>query len=105
MMIVVLLGLLVVIGLIVVLVGAYKINARSFEVTTSFGRLASFSIKIVSPDEPAKDDGTVRQALPTAFTAASHPEADLAPAATKRPITAPNSSALIPGHPQTMKSR
>jgi hypothetical protein len=50
-----LLGSLAVIGLVVVLLAAYKIDAESFELTTTFWRVATFSIKIISPRKRRKN--------------------------------------------------
>lgn len=43
-------GVLVLAALSIVCFAAYKIRARSFEVSTSVGKVASFSIKIISGD-------------------------------------------------------
>jgi hypothetical protein len=43
-------GVLILSALSVVCFAAYKIRARSFEVSTSVWRIASFSIKIISAD-------------------------------------------------------
>jgi hypothetical protein len=62
MMTVVAIGVMTLSSLSVLCFAAYKIKARSFEVSTSIGRVASFSIKIMSADvadahrsEPAGD--------------------------------------------------
>ena len=43
-------GVLILSALSIVCFAAYKIRAKSFEVSTSFGKIASFSIKIISAD-------------------------------------------------------
>jgi len=52
-------GFLVLAALSIVCFAAYKIRAKSFEVSTSVGKIASLSIKIISADgdgrEPARD--------------------------------------------------
>ena len=52
-------GVLVLSALSIVCFAAYKISAKSFEVSTSVGKIASFSIKIISADaedcESARD--------------------------------------------------
>jgi hypothetical protein len=49
-MVVAAVGVLLLVALSILCFAAYKIKARSFEVSTSVGRVASFSIKIVSAD-------------------------------------------------------
>jgi hypothetical protein len=43
-------GVLILSALSIVCFAAYKIRAKSFEVSTSVGKIASFSIKIISAD-------------------------------------------------------
>jgi hypothetical protein len=52
-------GVLILSALSILCFAAYKIRAKSFEVSTSVGKIASFSIKIISADaescESARD--------------------------------------------------
>jgi hypothetical protein len=52
-------GVLILSALSIVCFAAYKVRAKSFEVSTSVGKIASFSIKIISADaedcESARD--------------------------------------------------
>jgi len=118
MIVVVLLGSLVVIGLVIVMIAAYTIDAESFEVTTTFGRLASFSIKILSPRKRRKGDpGAIpanelprsdlaKELLPGAPPpTTSQADGRLTPTAANRRATTSYSSAITPGLPSMMKAR
>lgn len=51
-------GVLVLMALSILCFAAYKLRAKSFEVSTSVGELVSFSFKIISTDDkgPATDE-------------------------------------------------
>jgi hypothetical protein len=49
MLVVAIVGILVLVGISVLSIVAYKINAESFEFSTAILKLVSFSIKIMSP--------------------------------------------------------
>ena len=56
-------GVLVLAALSIVCFAAYKIRAKSFEVSTSVGKVASFSIKIISADATSRESGSDRAEL------------------------------------------
>jgi hypothetical protein len=56
MLVVAIAGVLVLAGIGVLCFAAYKINAESFEFSTAFLKLVSFSIKIMSPGQHGGDE-------------------------------------------------
>lgn len=56
MLTIIVIGLLTLSGLAVVCFAAYKIRAESFELSTTFLKLMSLSIKIRSPAKPPPED-------------------------------------------------
>ncbi len=56
-------GVLVLAALSIVCFAAYKIRAKSFEVSTSVGKVASFSIRIISADARSRESASDRVEL------------------------------------------
>lgn len=56
-------GVLILSALSIVCFAAYKIRAKSFEVSTSVGKIASFSIKIISADTENRESACNRVEL------------------------------------------
>jgi hypothetical protein len=78
-------GVLVLSALSIVCFAAYKISAKSFEVSTSVGKIASFSIKIISADVENRElacnrvELLGRDALPSLGNEVSLPNGPLMP--------------------------
>jgi hypothetical protein len=62
-------GVLILPALSIVCFAAYKIRAKSFEVSTSVGKIAAFSIRIISAD--AEDCESARDRIESADMTAS----------------------------------
>ena len=78
-------GVLILSALSIVCFAAYKIRAKSFEVSTSVGKIVVISIKIISADaesrESARDGGEIvgRNTRPSAGDEVSLPNGPLMP--------------------------
>jgi hypothetical protein len=56
-------GVLVLTALSIVCFAAYKIRAKSFEVSTSVGKVASFPLKVISADAGSRESASDRVEL------------------------------------------
>ena len=101
-------GVLLLAALVIVTFAAYKIDAESFEFTTAISRVVSISLKITSRHKRPKG-GPLRpsaQRHPRVIDQGGNQDASTPiPQSAKRRVTAPYSSAVMPGLPPTMKSR
>ena len=84
-------GVLILSALSIVCFAAYKIRAKSFEVSTSVGKIASFSIKIISADAESRESARDRVELlgrdprPSAGDEVSLPNGPLVPPLVRDP--------------------